>query len=92
MHVSELDEKRIEKPEERFKVGDVYPMKIIKINEGEKKIGLSIKAVKQDEYQQDLETLPRERTRRATALDDARATRSAAGRRRAAGKAERTEE
>jgi len=31
-------------------------MKIIKINEGEKKIGLSIKAVKQDEYQKDLET------------------------------------
>jgi predicted RNA-binding protein with RPS1 domain len=31
-------------------------MKIIKINEGEKKIGLSIRAVKQDEYQRDLET------------------------------------
>ena len=52
VHVSELDEKRIEKPEEQFKVGDAFPMKIIKINEGEKKIGLSIKAVKQDEYQQ----------------------------------------
>ena len=59
VHVSELDEKRIDKPEEAFKAGDVFPMKIIKINEGEKKIGLSIKAVKQDEYQQDLESLPR---------------------------------
>jgi predicted RNA-binding protein with RPS1 domain len=56
VHVSELDEKRIEKPEEAVKVGDVYAMKIIKINEGEKKIGLSIKAVKQDEYKQDLES------------------------------------
>jgi small subunit ribosomal protein S1 len=56
VHVSELDEKRIEKPEEAFKVGENYAMKIIKINEGEKKIGLSIKAVKQDEYQKDLET------------------------------------
>ena len=42
--------------EEQFKAGDTYPMKIIKINEGEKKIGLSIKAVKQDEYQKDLDT------------------------------------
>jgi small subunit ribosomal protein S1 len=56
VHVSELDEKRIEKPEEHFKPGDTFPMKIIKINEGEKKIGLSIRATKQDEYQRDLET------------------------------------
>jgi small subunit ribosomal protein S1 len=56
VHVSELDEKRVEKPEEQFKVGDTYPMKIIKIQETEKKIGLSIKAVKQDEYQKDLES------------------------------------
>ena len=56
VHVSELDEKRIEKPEEAFKVGETYPMKIIKINEGEKKIGLSIKAVKADEYQRDVDT------------------------------------
>jgi small subunit ribosomal protein S1 len=53
VHVSELDEKRIDKPEEHFKVGDTHPMKIIKVNEGEKKIGLSIKAVKQDEYARD---------------------------------------
>ena len=56
VHVSELDEKRIEKPEEAFKPGDVFAMKIIKINETEKKIGLSIKAVKQDEYQKDLDS------------------------------------
>jgi len=56
VHVSELDEKRVEKPEEQFKPNDVFPMKIIKIQEGEKKIGLSIKAVKQDEYQKDLES------------------------------------
>jgi small subunit ribosomal protein S1 len=54
VHVSELDEKRIEKPEETFKPGDVFPMKIIKIQEGEKKIGLSIRAIKQDEYQKDV--------------------------------------
>src|SRR6266513_2535836 len=55
VHVSELDERRVDKPEDAFKVGDTYPMKIIKINEGETKIGLSIKAVKQDEYQKDMD-------------------------------------
>ena len=75
VHVSELDEKRIEKPEEAVKVGDVYAMKIIKINEGEKKIGLSIKAVKQDEYKQDLESYRESanaaETSTATTLGDA---------------------
>jgi small subunit ribosomal protein S1 len=53
VHVSELDEKRIERPEEHFKPGDVFQMKIIKVQEGEKKIGLSIRAVKADEFAQD---------------------------------------
>jgi small subunit ribosomal protein S1 len=56
VHVSELDEKRVERPEEQFHVGDVFPMKIIKVNPEEKKIGLSIRAVKQDEYQQALQS------------------------------------
>jgi small subunit ribosomal protein S1 len=55
VHVSELDEKRIEKAEDHFKIGETYPMKIIKITEGERKIGLSIKAVKQDEFQKDFQ-------------------------------------
>jgi len=55
VHVSELDEKRIEKPEDAFKVGDTHPMKIIKLSEGEKKIGLSIKAAKHDEFRSDYE-------------------------------------
>jgi small subunit ribosomal protein S1 len=55
VHVSELDEKRIEKPEDAFKVGDTHPMKIIKLSEGEKKIGLSIKAAKHDEFRSDFE-------------------------------------
>jgi small subunit ribosomal protein S1 len=56
VHVSELDDKRVDRPEEHFKSGEAYPMKIIKINEGEKKIGLSIKAVRQDEVQRDLDS------------------------------------
>ena len=45
VHVSELDEKRVEKPEDRLKVGETYKMKIIKMSETERKIGLSLKAV-----------------------------------------------
>ncbi|MCM2255729.1 MAG: 30S ribosomal protein S1 [Vicinamibacteria bacterium] len=56
VHVSELDEKRIDKPEEAFKPGDTFPMKILKINAEEKKIGLSIRAVKHDEERKDLDS------------------------------------
>jgi small subunit ribosomal protein S1 len=78
VHVSELDEKRIEKPEEQFRSGDVFPMKIIKVNEGEKKIGLSIRAVKQDEYQRDLESYREQAGSDRTTLGDAlRAARAA---------------
>jgi small subunit ribosomal protein S1 len=75
VHVSEIDERRIEKPEEAVEVGKTYPMKIIKINEGEKKIGLSIKAVKHDEVQQDVssyrEQSTSEQQQPSTALADA---------------------
>src|SRR6186713_359976 len=72
VHVSELDEKRVDKPEDAFKVGDTHPMKIIKLSEIEKKIGLSIRAVKQDEYQQDLESYREQSTSdTSTAMGDA---------------------
>jgi len=79
VHVSELDEKRIDKPEEHFKPGDVFPMKIIKVQEGEKKIGLSIRAVKSDEFQKDFQTY-REATgsERSTLGDVFRAAQAAA--------------
>jgi small subunit ribosomal protein S1 len=56
VHVSELDEKRIDKPEDAFKPGDTFPMKILKINAEEKKIGLSIRAVKHDEERKELDS------------------------------------
>jgi small subunit ribosomal protein S1 len=55
VHVSELDEKRIERPEEQFKPGDLFPMKIIKVQEDDRKIGLSVKAVKAEEIQKDFQ-------------------------------------
>jgi small subunit ribosomal protein S1 len=79
IHISELDDKRVEKPESQFHVGDAFPMKIIKVNETDKKIGLSIRAVKQEEYQRDLETFRESQgSDRATLGDAIRAAQAAA--------------
>jgi small subunit ribosomal protein S1 len=56
LHVSELDEERVEKPEDKLKVGEVHRMKIIKISEGERKIGLSIRAVDMEGYEAHMTT------------------------------------
>ena len=54
IHVSEFDDSHSEKIE--LKVGDTYQMKIIKLTPAERKIGLSIRAMKSDEYRSDWET------------------------------------
>jgi small subunit ribosomal protein S1 len=48
-HVSELDEKHVEKPMEFLNIGQEIEMKVIKMNLEEKKIGLSLKAMKEEE-------------------------------------------
>ena len=47
IHVSEIDEERIQKPEEVLKVGDRMTARIISVDPSERKIGLSIRAYKQ---------------------------------------------
>ena len=54
LHVSELDESHVDKPEDKIKEGDSYRMKIIKISELERKIGLSIRAVDMEDYNSSL--------------------------------------
>jgi small subunit ribosomal protein S1 len=61
IHVSEFDESHGGKgpgTEEKIdlKVGETYPMKIIKLAPEERKIGLSIRALKSDEFRSDWET------------------------------------
>jgi small subunit ribosomal protein S1 len=51
LHVSEVDDERIEKPEDKLVIGESYRMKIIKISSLERKIGLSIRAVNIDDYE-----------------------------------------
>src|SRR5215813_9190416 len=59
IHVSEFDESRHGgKPEDKIdlKVGETYPVKIIKLTPEERKIGLSIRALKNDEFRADWES------------------------------------
>jgi small subunit ribosomal protein S1 len=44
VHVSELSSERIERPEEKFEIGQDVRIKVIKMDPVEKKIGLSIRA------------------------------------------------
>ena len=57
VHVSELDDKRVEKPEDQFKGGETVKVKILKMTEVDRKIGLSIKAAKNEEVTRDLAAL-----------------------------------
>jgi len=48
IHVSEISDERVEKPEDVLSMGQEVQAKIIKIDRGHKKIGLSIARVKKD--------------------------------------------
>ena len=52
-HVSEFDSQRIENPETHFEVGQELDFKVIKLNLLERKIGLSVKALKEDVPEQE---------------------------------------
>jgi small subunit ribosomal protein S1 len=54
IHVSEFDDSHTDKID--LKVGENYQMKIIKLTPAERKIGLSIRALKSDDYRTDYET------------------------------------
>ena len=57
IHVSEFDDSHHAGKDEKIelKVGETYPMKIIKLAPSERKIGLSIRAMKNDEFRADWE-------------------------------------
>jgi small subunit ribosomal protein S1 len=58
IHISELDDSRSKGKDEKIEltVGETYPMKIIKLTPEERKIGLSIRALKSDEFRADWES------------------------------------
>lgn len=55
-HVSELSDERVEKPEDAVKIGQVLPFKILKLDPGQKKIGLSARAVGKENDPEDVRT------------------------------------
>ena len=49
LHISELTDKKIKSPNEVVKVGDVVEVKILRVDEKERKIGLSLVKAQSDE-------------------------------------------
>jgi small subunit ribosomal protein S1 len=56
IHVSQLSTERVEKPSALFKVGDEVEAEVIHIDAAERKIGLSIRALRRTEERQEMET------------------------------------
>jgi small subunit ribosomal protein S1 len=48
IHVSEISTERVEKPEDVLKLGDTVKVKVIRVDTEHRKIGLSLKQVKED--------------------------------------------
>jgi len=59
IHVSEIDTRKVEKTEDVLVEGETYQMKIINLDREEKKIGLSIKAIKVDEIKKKKKKKPK---------------------------------
>src|SRR3989475_7800666 len=55
VHVSQLSSERVDKPSSLFKVGDAVEAEVIHVEPNEKKIGLSIRALKKTEERQEME-------------------------------------
>jgi len=70
VHVSELDKERVERPEDKFSVGDVLEMKIVKMEPAEKKIGLSVKAIQLESEEDVVSSYMHDTSEGAIALGD----------------------
>jgi small subunit ribosomal protein S1 len=62
LHISEISDQKVEKPEEVLKVGQEVDVKILRVDSDERKIGLSLKRA---QYQQEMEHREQERAKRA---------------------------
>jgi small subunit ribosomal protein S1 len=73
-HVSELSDERVEKPEDAVKVGQVLQFKVLKLDPGQKKIGLSARAVGKENDPEDVRHYQETGTGMATLGDIAKLT------------------
>ena len=56
IHVSQLSTERIDKPSSLFKVGDEVEAEVVSIDPADRKIGLSIRALRRTEERQEMES------------------------------------
>ncbi len=56
VHISEMDHERLEKPQDKFQVGQAVRVKILRTEPADRKIGLSIKAAADELGDRDLDT------------------------------------
>src|SRR5689334_16305578 len=57
LHISEISDQKIEKPEEALKVGQELEVKILRVDGDERKIGLSLKRAQWAQEQEQRETV-----------------------------------
>ena len=55
IHVSQLSTERVDKPSSLFKVGDAVEAEVIHVDAHERKVGLSVRALKKTEERQEME-------------------------------------
>ena len=55
IHVSQVSSERVDKPSSLFKVGDSVDAEVINIDAAERKIGLSIRALRKSEERQEMD-------------------------------------
>jgi small subunit ribosomal protein S1 len=70
IHISELDEKHVDNPNEVVSIGDELELKVISLDPEERRIGLSLKEVKGDQERTDLNQYNDETRNDRTTLAD----------------------
>ncbi|HUJ70435.1 MAG TPA: 30S ribosomal protein S1 [Syntrophorhabdales bacterium] len=70
IHLSEIDNGKGKHPSELFKVDDVVSAMVINVDERDKRIGLSTKALRKAEEKKEVDTFSKEETRAFSTLGD----------------------
>src|SRR5579859_1969560 len=71
IHISQLSNERVDKPSSLFKVGDEIEAIVVQVDSRERRIGLSVKAIKQHEEREEMQAyLKREHEAARFSLED----------------------
>ena len=70
LHISELSDGKIESPEDVVKVGDAVDVKVLRVDQSDRKIGLTMKNVDDPTVPDDIPEIPREAYEDSAPIDD----------------------